>query len=344
MQALELKIRKFSHFEVEDILLMPFKNIAAKRAGLSDEWAVINQQAAKDGETLAKTKEANIRNRNMNHLKEINRQLAEKELVAGTKKVAKQDDKMNILRANQDFLKIATSQQEKERQFKLEERQMREAEMEAARAKRQAERDERVQYEKDEVHRLREQMKMDMYKTMATKQEQVQKLLAWKEENEVSKAIKAQEDEKRRKEELIMTRKAMAALEKQERARLEALADLKEKMKGKEALALAQGAKMAELAAEDERKAQLLQQEAKRKAEEVFRDMLAKKEQKKVELIKGLEEMKKIQEKVKEKEKEAELQQAMLFKKSCMEGFKQDIEKREVRGRRESACLAGLSF
>ena len=101
---------------------------------------------------------------------------------------------------------------------------------------------------------------------------------------------------------------------------------------------------MAELAAEDERKAQLLQQEAKRKAEEVFRDMLAKKEQKKVELIKGLEEMKKIQEKVKEKEKEAELQQAMLFKKSCMEGFKQDIEKREVRGRRESARLAGLSF
>jgi hypothetical protein len=344
LQALELKIRKFSHFEVEDILLMPFKNIAAKRAGLSDEWAVINQQAAKEGETLAKTKEANIRNRNMNHLKEINRQLAEKETVAGTKKVAKQDDKMNILRANQEFLKIATSQQEKERQFKLEERQMREAEMEAARAKRQAERDERVQYEKDEVHRLREQMKMDMYKTMATKQEQVQKLLAWKEENEVSKAIKAQEDEKRRKEELIMTRKAMAALEKQERARLEALADLKEKMKGKEALALAQGAKMAELAAEDERKAQLLQQEAKRKAEEVFREMLAKKEQKKAELIKGLEEMKKIQEKVKEKEKEAELQQAMLFKKSCMEGFKQDIEKREVRGRRESARLAGLSF
>jgi iron only hydrogenase large subunit-like protein len=128
-------------------------------------------------------------------------------------------------------------------------------------------------------------------------------------------------------------------LEKQERARLEALADLKERMKGKEALALAQGAKMAELAAEDERKAQLLQKEAKRKAEEAFRDMLAKKEQKKAELIKGLEEMKKIQEKVKEKEKEAELHQAMLFKKSCMEGLKQDIEKREVRGRRESAGL-----
>jgi translation initiation factor 4G len=154
--------------------------------------------------------------------------------------------------------------------------------------------------------------------------------MAWKEENEVSKAIRAKAEEKKRKEELVLTRKAMAALEKQERARLEALADLKEKMKGKEALALAQGAKMAELAAEDERKAQILQKEIKRKAEEAFQEMQRKKEQKKLELIKGLEEMKKEQEKVKEKEKEAELHQAILFKKSCMEGLKKDVEKREV--------------
>jgi hypothetical protein len=332
LQALELKIRKFSHFEVEDILLMPFKNIAAKRAGLSDEWAVINQLAAKEGESLAKTKEINIRNRNLNHLKEINRQLAEKEKVAEAKKVVKVEDRLNVLKANQDFLKIAVSQQEKDRQFKLQERQMREAEMEEARAKRQAERDARVQYEKDEVQRVRDQLKADMYKTIAIKQEQVEKLMAWKEENEVSKAIKVKAEEKKRKDELIMARKAMAALEKQERARLDALADLKEKMKGKEALALAQGAKMAELAAEDERKAQILQREIKRKAEEAFNEMLAKKEQKKIELIKGLEEMKKVQEKVKEQEKEAELQQALLFKKSCMEGLKKDIEKREVTG------------
>lgn len=344
LQALELKIRKFSHFEVEDILLMPFKNIAAKRAGLSDEWAVINQLAAKEGESLAKTKDENIRNRNLNHLKEINKQLAEKEKVAESKKVNKADDRMNILKANQEFLKMAISQQEKERLFKLQERQMREAEMEAVRAKRQAERDARVQYEKEEVQRVREQLKADMYKTMAIKQEQVEKLMAWKEENEVSKAIKAKADEKRRKEELIMTRKAMAALEKQERARLDALAELKEKMKGKEALALAQGAKMAELAAEDERKAQILQRETKRKAEEAFRDMLAKKEQKKVELIKGLEEMKKVQEKVKEQEKEAELHQALLFKKSCMEGLKKDIEKREVRCRRGMTRMTFLAI
>jgi hypothetical protein len=339
LQELELKIRKFSHFEVEDILLMPFKNIAAKRAGLSDEWAVINQLAAKEGESLAKTKEASIRNRNLNHLKEINRQLADKEKVAESKKVAKVEDRLNVLKANQEFLKIAVSQQEKDRQFKLQERQMREAEMEEARAKRQAERDARVQYEKDEVQRVRDQLKLDMYKTIAIKQEQVEKLMAWKEENEVSKAIKAKADEKKRKDELIMTRKAMAALEKQERARLDALADLKEKMKGKEALALAQGAKMAELAAEDERKAQILQREIKRKAEEAFNEMLAKKEQKKIELIKGLEEMKKVQEKVKEQEKEAELHQALLFKKSCMEGLKKDIEKREVTGSRLLWCM-----
>ena len=215
LQELELKIRKFSHFEVEDILLMPFKNIAAKRAGLSDEWAVINQLAAKEGESLAKTKEASIRNRNLNHLKEINRQLADKEKVAESKKVAKVEDRLNVLKANQEFLKIATEQQEKERQFKLQERQMREAEMEAARAKRQAERDARVQYEKDEVQRVRDQLKADMYKTIAIKQEQVEKLMAWKEENEVSKAIKVKAEEKKRKDELIMARKAMAALEKQ---------------------------------------------------------------------------------------------------------------------------------
>ena len=331
LQALELKIRKFSHFEVEDILLIPFKNIAAKRMSLSDEWAVINQLAAKEGETIAKTKEANIKSRNMNHLKEIYKQLAEKEKVGETKQLDLSNDRTNVLKSNQQFLKMAQEQQEKERQFKLQERQMREAEMEAAKAKRQAARDERVQYEKNEVQRVRDQLKADMYKTIATKQEQVEKLMAWKEENEVSKAIKAEADEKRRKEEIIMTRKSMAALEKQERARLEALAELKEKMKGKEALALAQGAKMAELAAEDERKAQILQKEIKRKAEEAFREMQAKKEQKKLELIKGLEEMKKQQEKVKEKEKEAELHQAILFKQSCMEGFKKDVEKREVR-------------
>ncbi len=342
LQALELKIRKFSHFEVEDILLMPFKNIAAKRAGLSDEWAVINQQAAKDGETMAKTKEAGIRNRNMSHLKEIYKQLAEKEKVAESKKVDRVEDRTNILRANQDFLKIATEQQEKERQFKLQERQMREEEMEAAKAKRQAERDERVQYEKDEVQRVRDQLKADMYKTIAMKQEQVEKLMAWKEENEVSKAIKAKADEKKRQDELIMTKKSMAALEKQERARLVALADLKEKMKGKEALALAQGAKMAELAAEDERKAQILQKEIKRKAEEAFAEMQAKKERKKIELIRGLEEMKKTQEKMKEKEKEEEVQQALLFKRSCMEGFKKDIEKREVLSGRDG-CFFGPS-
>ena len=113
LQALELKIRKFSHFEVEDILLMPFKNIAAKRAGLSDEWAVINQLAAKEGESLAKTKEVNIRNRNLNHLKEINRQLAEKEKVAEAKKVVKVEDRLNVLKANQDFLKRIGKLQEK---------------------------------------------------------------------------------------------------------------------------------------------------------------------------------------------------------------------------------------
>jgi hypothetical protein len=330
LQALELKIRKFSHFEVEDILLMPFKNIAAKRAGLSDEWAVINQLAAKEGEKLAKTKESTIRDRNKDHKKHLNRQLEEKEKVVEHKKGAKAEDRMSIIKANQEFLKSAVSQQEKERLFKLEERQMREAEMEAARAKRDAERNERIQYEKDEVQRVRDQLKADMYKTMAMKQEQVEKLSAWKHENEVSKQIKAKEDEKKRLNDIAMTRQAMAALEKQERARLEALADLKEKMKGKEALALAQGAKMAELAAEDERKAQILQNEIKRKAEEAFRDMLAKKEKKKIELIKGLEEMKVAQEKVKEKEREAEVQQALWFKKLYLEGLKKDIEKREV--------------
>jgi hypothetical protein len=39
-------------------------------------------------------------------------------------------------------------------------------------------------------------------------------------------------------------------MEKQERARIIALADLKERMKGKEAMALEQGKKMAEIAAE----------------------------------------------------------------------------------------------
>ena len=330
LQTLELKIRKFSHFEVEDILLMPFKNIAAKRAGLSDEWAVINQLAAKEGEKLAKTKESTIRGRNKDHSKQLDKQLQEKEKVVEHKKVARVDDRMAIIKANQEFLKMAVSQQEKEREFKLQERQMREAEMEAVRAKRDAERNERIQWEKDEVQRVRDQLKSDMYKTIAMKQEQVEKLSAWKHENEVSKKIKAKADEKKRQDDITMTRKAMANLEKQERARLEAFAELKEKMKGKEALALAQGAKMAELAAEDERKAQILQQEIKRKAEEAFHEMLAKKERKKVELIQGLEEMKLAQDKVKEKEREAEVQQALWFKRLYLEGLKKDIEKREV--------------
>jgi hypothetical protein len=45
-------------------------------------------------------------------------------------------------------------------------------------------------------------------------------------------------------------RAAILAMEKQERARIIALADLKERMKGKEAMALEQGKKMAEIAAE----------------------------------------------------------------------------------------------
>jgi hypothetical protein len=45
-------------------------------------------------------------------------------------------------------------------------------------------------------------------------------------------------------------RAAIATMEKQERARIIAMADLKERMKGKEAMALEQGKKMAEIAAE----------------------------------------------------------------------------------------------
>jgi hypothetical protein len=49
---------------------------------------------------------------------------------------------------------------------------------------------------------------------------------------------------------IFFHRAAIAAMEKQERARIIALADLKERMKGKEAMALEQGKKMAEIAAE----------------------------------------------------------------------------------------------
>ena len=43
----------------------------------------------------------------------------------------------------------------------------------------------------------------------------------------------------------------------------------------------------------------------------------------------------------KEKEKEAEIHQAILFKQSCMEGFKKDVEKREVRN---GICLYFFLF
>ena len=48
----------------------------------------------------------------------------------------------------------------------------------------------------------------------------------------------------------LPNRAAIATMEKQERARIIAMADLKERMKGKEAMALEQGMKMAEIAAE----------------------------------------------------------------------------------------------
>lgn len=104
-------------------------------------------------------------------------------------------------------------------------------------------------------------------------------------------------------------------MEKQERARIIALADLKERMKGKEAMALEQGKKMAEIAAEvwehwkwtsynhnfyclshqqDERKALEVQRKRKADDEAVFKKAQDLKERKKIELITALEEQSKI--------------------------------------------------
>jgi hypothetical protein len=104
-------------------------------------------------------------------------------------------------------------------------------------------------------------------------------------------------------------------MEKQERARIIAMADLKERMKGKEAMALEQGKKMAEIAAEvwivweqnncatcmldlirvqDERKALEVQRKRKADDEAVFKKAQDLKERKKIELISALEEQSKI--------------------------------------------------
>ena len=109
-------------------------------------------------------------------------------------------------------------------------------------------------------------------------------------------------------------------MEKQERARIIAMADLKERMKGKEAMALEQGKKMAEIAAEvywfwravdillkretqDERKALEVQRKRKADDEAVFKKAQDLKERKKIELITALEEQSKIhhQRKIEEK-------------------------------------------
>lgn len=113
-------------------------------------------------------------------------------------------------------------------------------------------------------------------------------------------------------------------MEKQERSRIIALADLKERMKGKEALALEQGKKMAEIAAEvcsmsliwkhfafrwlsrwkqDERKAIEIQRKKKAEDEAIFKKAQELKERKKIELITALEEQSKIQHQRKIEEK-----------------------------------------
>ena len=193
--------------------------------GLEDEWAVVNVVAKQNAERINKEKEDKKKTQKIDFKSGLEVQFKVHDKVQEEKKHNKEHDFVDICQKQKQYMAEQVKKMETEAKKKLEERQMREAEMEDVKKKRDAIRQAELDEQKAELLRLREIMQEEMKNAARKKLEvcvalrdlmflrmhliepqQAEKLNAWKEENEANKKVKEANDAKIKKDEIKLAK------------------------------------------------------------------------------------------------------------------------------------------
>jgi len=327
LERLEYQIRMHSNSEVQDILLQPHKNIAARKQGLVDEWCVMHTWNSKAMKSDHENKVVKAQQARKSYKEGLDKQMMEMEKKQAFKITDKAEDAAMIASKIKQFSNDMAAKRDKVAAAKLEERTMRHAEMQEFKDRAAQLKLEQKEEELEDLAALRKDMEDQFQENLKKKAKIAAQLTSWKEENEQNLKVKAAQQEKERRQEVEYAKRAMRALEEKELARIRDLQALKEKMMGKEAMSLEQGKKMEEQAKEDELKAAMEQSKALRKAEEQYHQQQAAKAAKKKEMQRELSKQLAEFNQRKVVLKRAEDEQAAIFKRQVQEAFAQERER-----------------
>ena len=130
--------------------------------GLEDEWAVVNIVAKQNAEKINQEKEDKKKIQKIEFRSGLEVQFKVHDKVYEEKKHDKKHDFVDISQKQKQYMADQVKKMESEAQKKLEERQMREAEMDEVKKKRQGIKQAELDEQKAELRRLRNIMEEEM--------------------------------------------------------------------------------------------------------------------------------------------------------------------------------------
>jgi len=130
--------------------------------GLEDEWAVVNIVAKQNAEKINQEKEEKKKNQKIEFRSGLEVQFKVHDKVYEEKKHDKKHDFVDISQKQKQYMADQVKKMESEAQKKLEERQMREAEMDGVKKKREGIKQAELDEQKAELRRLRNIMEEEM--------------------------------------------------------------------------------------------------------------------------------------------------------------------------------------
>ncbi len=131
-------------------------------AGLEDEWAVVNVVAKQNADRINKEKEDKKKQQKIEFRSGLEVQFKVHDKVDIEKKISKKEDFANMTQKQKQYMDEQMKKMEHEARKKLEERQMREAEMEGVKKKREAIKQAELDEQNAELKRLRSIMEEEM--------------------------------------------------------------------------------------------------------------------------------------------------------------------------------------
>jgi hypothetical protein len=130
--------------------------------GLEDEWAVVNIVAKQNAEKINQEKEDKKKIQKIEFRSGLEVQFKVHDKIYEEKKHDKKHDFVDISQKQKQYMADQVKKMESEAQKKLEERQMREAEMDGVKKKRQGIKQAELDEQKAELRRLRNIMEEEM--------------------------------------------------------------------------------------------------------------------------------------------------------------------------------------